>query len=41
MNSSDNNNFNLFKTNPIKFLAGIYVYLLAAIIIIGLVYVYS
>jgi len=41
MNSSDNNNFNLFKTNPIKFLAGIYIYLLAAIIIIGLIYVNS
>lgn len=41
MNSSDNNKFNLFKTDPIKFLAGIYIYLIIAIIIIGLIYVYS
>ena len=41
MNSSDNNKFNLFKTDPIKFLAGIYIYLIVVIIIIGLIYVYS
>jgi len=39
MNSSDNKNFNLFKSDPIKFLSGIYIYLLVVIIIIGLIYV--
>ncbi len=39
MNSSENNNFKFFKRNPIEFLAGIYIYLIVIVIIVGLIYV--
>ena len=41
MKSSENNNFKFFNRNPIEFLAGIYVYLIVIIIIVGLIYVYN
>ena len=41
MKSSENNNFKFFNRNPIQFLAGIYVYLIIVVIIVGLIYVYN
>jgi len=39
MKSSENNKFKFFNSNPIKSLAGIYIYLIVVIVIIGLIYV--
>ncbi len=41
MKPSENNSIKFFNRNPIKFLAGIYVYLVVIIVYVGLIYVYN